>query len=147
MHIRTILHPTDHTSASEAALRYAAAVASDYAADLLILHVVDRLNLVSDPPAGLPAAPLCRVERAGSRLTLEYLLRQGDPVAVILRTAVERDCDLIVLGSSGRRGWRRLWAGSRCDAIARRAPCPVLVVRPPMVPRPAGDREAAARPA
>lgn len=147
MNLRTVLHPTDHTSAAEAALRYAAAVASDYAADLLILHVVDRLTLGSDPPAGPPAAPLCRVERAGSRLTLEYLLRQGDPVTVILRTAVERDCDLIVLGSSGRRGWRRLWAGSRSDEIARRAPCPVLVVRPPMVPRRAHGEGTAACPA
>jgi nucleotide-binding universal stress UspA family protein len=146
MKIRTILHPTDHSPESAAALRFAAAAASDYGADLLILHVIDRLTLASGPPAGLPEALLCQVERPGAPLTLEYLLRQGDPVAVILRTAAERACDLIVLGSSGRRDWRRPWAGSRGEQIVRRAPCPVLVVRPPMAPQPAGRGAAAACP-
>jgi nucleotide-binding universal stress UspA family protein len=125
--VRTILHPTDHATASRAALRYAVALAHDYAARLLILHVV--------PGSGLGSLPSVEHRPVGDgRVPVEYLLAQGDPVANVLRTARERGCDLIVLGSRPAYGWRRWFRRGRAERIVRSAPCPVLVVTPTMPP-------------
>ncbi len=48
---------------------------------------------------------------------------------VICRVAQERDCDLIVVGSRGLTGFKRLMLGSISNAVAAKALCPVLVVK------------------
>jgi nucleotide-binding universal stress UspA family protein len=53
----------------------------------------------------------------------------GNPVDALLGAARERDADVIVLGSHGRRGFQRLFLGSVAEHIVRSAPIPVLVVR------------------
>ena len=53
----------------------------------------------------------------------------GDPREVIVEQAEKQKADLIVLGSHGRRGWRRLVLGSVSEAVARYAPCSVQIVR------------------
>ena len=54
----------------------------------------------------------------------------GHPATEILRMAHEGDFDVIVLGTHGRRGLRRLMMGSVAAEVARTAPCSVVVVRP-----------------
>jgi nucleotide-binding universal stress UspA family protein len=56
-------------------------------------------------------------------------VREGPPERVILRAAQELGSDVVALGWSGSGRVRRLLAGSVSRAVARRAPCPVLVVR------------------
>jgi len=51
------------------------------------------------------------------------------PAEGILRAAKERSCDLIVMASHGRRGFRRLMLGSQTAEVATQADVPVLVVR------------------
>src|SRR5262249_56418461 len=101
---------------------------------LLILHVVNTPGLDAAPPVVCRTSPeeLC----PDSRVVIEYLLAEGDPVATILKTARERCCDLIVLGSHAAGGWQRWLRGSRVEKITQGAPCPVLVVREAMQPRP-----------
>jgi nucleotide-binding universal stress UspA family protein len=54
----------------------------------------------------------------------------GDDVAsVLMRTAAETDADLIVMGTSGRHGLRRLLVGSVAESLLRAADRPVLMVR------------------
>jgi nucleotide-binding universal stress UspA family protein len=137
MKVQTILHPTDHSDSSRAALRYAVALAHDYGARLVILHVVKTLTPESVPPletdSGGASRPLGRVP-------IEYVLRQGETVATILQTARERACDLIVLGHHPSRSWARLFGPGRAERILRDAPCPVLVVKDSMTP-PAPPRD------
>jgi nucleotide-binding universal stress UspA family protein len=54
----------------------------------------------------------------------------GQPAEGIARLAAEVDADMIVIGTHGRRGLRRLVLGSVAEATVRLAGCPVLVVRP-----------------
>ena len=54
--------------------------------------------------------------------------QHGDPARVILLHANARKVDLVVLGSNGRRGWRRLREGSVSERVLRRAAWPVLIV-------------------
>ena len=59
------------------------------------------------------------------------MLMEGEPGEAILRTATERHCDLIVMGTHGRTGLDRIIKGSVAEHVLRRAPCPVLTVKEP----------------
>ena len=55
-------------------------------------------------------------------------LRDVAPAAALLRYAADKHCDLIVSGTHGRRGFRRMILGSVAEELVRLAPCPVLTV-------------------
>ena len=67
-----------------------------------------------------------RIATTGVRTALV----EGDPAAGILRYARDHGVDLLVLGTHGRTGLRRLVLGSVAERVVRQAPCPVMVVRP-----------------
>jgi nucleotide-binding universal stress UspA family protein len=69
-----------------------------------------------------------RVKIAGGTVVGTHL-RMGAVDLEIVGLAKELGADLIVMGCRGRRGIRRVLEGSISDAVIRRAPCPVLVVR------------------
>lgn len=64
-------------------------------------------------------------------LRAETRVGEGEPRSGVLDVAAEWHADLIVLGSHGRTGLRRLLLGSVAEAVARHAPCSVLIVRTP----------------
>jgi len=57
-------------------------------------------------------------------------VRSEVPSAEIAQLASDLEADLVVIGTHGRRGFRRLLLGSVAEAVVRLAHCPVLVVRP-----------------
>jgi nucleotide-binding universal stress UspA family protein len=123
-HPRVILSPTDFSDNSTAALRVARDLARQNGAALIVLHVADSLG-----PEGVgyleaetrlqPEGHVDELRQALRRIAppepgLEprYLLREGDPAAVIEQVAREQGCDLIVLGTHGRTGLDHLLMGS-----------------------------------
>jgi nucleotide-binding universal stress UspA family protein len=64
-----------------------------------------------------------------SGLTVETAVRDGDPRSVIIDEATEWDSDLIVVGSHGYSGIKRLLLGSVAQSVVSHAPCSVEVVR------------------
>jgi nucleotide-binding universal stress UspA family protein len=66
---------------------------------------------------------------AGLKATAAAL--SGNPKEVILEEAKKWNADLIVVGSHGRRGFKRFLLGSVSEAVAMNAPCSVVVVRDP----------------
>jgi nucleotide-binding universal stress UspA family protein len=56
--------------------------------------------------------------------------RIGHPIDEILGLADDVGADMIIIGSHGRTGIRRLFLGSTSEAVVRRAQCPVIVARP-----------------
>jgi hypothetical protein len=60
---------------------------------------------------------------------VETRLEQGSPGSQILEVAKREAADLIVMGTHGRAGARRLVLGSVAENVVRLAPCPVLTVR------------------
>jgi nucleotide-binding universal stress UspA family protein len=141
--IHTVLHATDFSPASEPAFQLACSLARDYAARLILLHVVEAPVSVLGGAQALPPSPaefgipeatekLNKMTPPFAEVRLERLLRIGEPVTEILQSAKENSCQLIVLGTHGRKGLSRLLVGSVAEAILRRAPCPVLTVRAPM---------------
>ena len=66
-----------------------------------------------------------------SFVTDEIIVERGEPVEQILKTAEERNCDLIVMGSHGHGVIEEALIGSTARRVVRRSKIPVLVVRLP----------------
>jgi nucleotide-binding universal stress UspA family protein len=138
--IKTVLHPTDFSDASEHARQMAHGLARDYGARLILMHAVEppvyygELGFNFTAPVdhlGTAHAMLTDRIEEGSPVVVEPLLVEGVASPEILRVARERHADLIVIGSHGRTGLGRVLMGSVAEEVARRAPCPVLIVRAP----------------
>ncbi len=143
---RRILWPTDFSVLAKPAFSQAIALASTAGAELVLLHVLPLPALYAVPE--IPGAvwiPLQRKTRAaaqqrlrqlqdeakGSNLRVHTVLAEGVPFLQILRAAKRLRCDLIVLATHGRTGLAHALMGSVAENVIRRAPCPVLTVRPP----------------
>jgi nucleotide-binding universal stress UspA family protein len=137
-----VLVPLAFESASDVALETAAAVAEGRGARLVALHVVEPVEFPA--PYGLTVEPFSRsdlgerVERAlrqwvealdGAPVPTHPEIRRGDVPTEILAAAAEHGAGLVVQASHGRRGPARWLLGSVAEAVARRAPCPVLTLR------------------
>jgi nucleotide-binding universal stress UspA family protein len=66
---------------------------------------------------------------AQTGLSVDTAVRQGDPRAAIVDEATEWGADLIVIGSHGHTGLKRLLLGSVAQAVVAHAPCSVEVAR------------------
>jgi nucleotide-binding universal stress UspA family protein len=136
--IKTILHPTDFSDASDHARQMAYDMARDYGAVLILLHVVEppvfygELGVKSAATVSHLDTARMRVaalEDAEDPVRVETLVIEGIAAAEILRVAAERQCDLLVIGSHGRGGLGRILMGSVAEEVSRKSPCPVLIVR------------------
>jgi nucleotide-binding universal stress UspA family protein len=145
---RRILWPTDFSPLAEAALPHALKLAADSGAELVVLHVLPTAALFAIPEvAGAAWEQLKRENRTigkaelhrvteqlqgkAPKLRVHSVLAQGVPFEQILRVAKRLRCDLIVLATHGRTGLQHVLMGSVAENVVRRAPCPVLTVRPP----------------
>jgi nucleotide-binding universal stress UspA family protein len=139
--VRTILHPTDFSEHSNHAFRLACALARDYRAKVIVLHVMTPA-VVAFTEGVIPPdidnlrersrEELYRVQPRDSRVPIEYRLVEGDPGPDISRVASETNADVIVLGTHGRSGLGRLLMGSVAENVIRHAPCPVVTVKTPV---------------
>lgn len=138
--IKTILHPTDFSKPSEHALRFACALARDYRARLVLLHVVEppvyygELGMMVPPPDEFHARLKERLEHlvsADCGVPVTTMLVEGNAAREILRVASERACDLIVLGTHGRTGLSRVLLGSVAEVVTRHSRVPVLTLKNP----------------
>jgi len=68
-------------------------------------------------------------EILGSGLEIHDELALGQPAEEIIRTAKQRRCDLVVIGTRGRSPLTSLLFGSNSQRVIGHAPCPVMVVR------------------
>jgi nucleotide-binding universal stress UspA family protein len=146
---RRILVAVDGSTASAKGLREALRLAKAERARLSILHVVDEypaFAALDGLMAGAPGADLVPALREGGKRVLarakstaekagvpaKAILREmlsGPAAYPIVREAKKVGADLIVLGTHGRRGVRRLVLGSDAEQVVRTAPVPVLLVR------------------
>ncbi|HET9482202.1 MAG TPA: universal stress protein [Candidatus Polarisedimenticolia bacterium] len=97
----------------------------------------DKLEQSAQKQAEDAAGKAVGVIRAGAGKMVRVVseLLRGLPKEEILREAEGWDADLIVVGSHGYRGLRRLWLGSVSHAVALGARCSVEIVRCPETER------------
>lgn len=88
----------------------------------------DTFSLESDMHAASLRFLGSAASASGSDTVVDDLIVvEGDPATAIERTAIEQGCDLIIMGSHGRRGFARLFLGSVAEAVMRHSALPVLV--------------------
>lgn len=149
MYIKRILVPIDFSAGSLEAVDYAVQLARRFAAELVILHVVEPvyaaepnvastdLTTLLDEQQRTAAEQLERirvsVERHGQRG--RTLVECGVPARVIVEVARRTAADLIVIATHGRTGLSHMLIGSVAERVVRLAGCPVLTVPPSARPR------------
>jgi nucleotide-binding universal stress UspA family protein len=141
---RRILVPHDHSAPADGALRVAASLLPP-GGRLVVLHALSLAPFYPDghalrlPDAELLASEQRRLARHVARVLgrgrrgVECRVAVGVPSECILRAA--RDADLVVIGTTGRTGLRRLVIGSVAERVVRHAAAPVLSVRRGAAPR------------
>jgi nucleotide-binding universal stress UspA family protein len=143
--IKRILLPTDFSSYSATATKYACELVTKFDAELHLLHTLE-VHLASTPGFGMGLAlpQYLHESRAAAEKALASVLDpqwavgrkvvhavvEGSPKVEIVRYARTQEIDLIVLTTHGRSGLAHVIIGSVAESVVRTAPCPVLTVRP-----------------
>jgi nucleotide-binding universal stress UspA family protein len=139
---RNILAATDYSETAERAVALAGILALRFSADLHLLHVavlvegsnldegsrdqLDHLQAISEETR---RELLEKSSRSDDVSVTPLLVRGFDPDEVIVETASNLGCDLIVMGTHGRRGLSHLFLGSVAERVVRTSPAPVLTLR------------------
>ncbi len=138
-----ILFATDGSECSRAAGRSVAERPWPRGSEVKVITVIEsRISLLMSERGELERGPhkrddaqamIAEAERsiAGASLSVSSDLREGNPKEEIIEYARSWKADLVVVGSHGRRGLKRLLLGSVSEAVATHAPCSVEVIRVP----------------
>ncbi len=148
--ISKILAPIDGSENSERALNAALRLTKDYEAEMVILSVIPMPGYLVESPTSIGAPPISLKEyydlgtRDAKRWTDEAVtLAQSEKVKVrseiieatnsvvgtILSIASNEKADMIVIGTRGLGGFKKLLLGSVSNGVVTHAHCNVLVVR------------------
>ena len=145
--VRRLVVPVDRSAHASQAARHAAELALTYGASMTLLHVLDAASLptTTGPILGLPMVAADEIVRRSEQALrqraealqeafpalgpVETVVRVGRPASDIVDFAQEVEAGLLVLGSHGRSGLRRLLIGGVAGQVVRTAPCPVFTVK------------------
>lgn len=142
-----IVVPTDFSADAEEAIRVASELSRMYAAPLTVIHVYDPVayplpdGYVMYTPGQLSTmweefdrrlAQAKTDAQAAGAMRVETRLLQGLTADEIVRFARDKGCDLIVMGTHGRKGITRVLLGSVAARVVQTADCAVLTVRRPL---------------
>lgn len=143
---KKILVPIDFSPYSERATALAIELAKKFDSSLTLLHAysIPTYPLPEGYVLASPEVVADLMEKTSSAMKavrarvleqgvakVESLLVEGSAFAEIVRTAREKNFDLIVMGTHGRTGLKHALMGSVAEKVVRKAHCPVLSVRDP----------------
>jgi nucleotide-binding universal stress UspA family protein len=139
--IGRILIATDGSEKNRAALDEGIKIARVFKATVYAVYVIDT-GTFSSMSGDIPLGDTYRIfqaeaEQAFARINaqaagevkVETSILEGHPAAEIVKFAVSKKIDLIVIATQGKKGLERLLLGSVAEEIIRSAPCKVLVVK------------------
>ncbi|MEM9069098.1 MAG: universal stress protein [Myxococcota bacterium] len=144
---KSLLVATDFSAASRAALEAARFFGVQHQAHITLVHVFDPSpykapTLLPGPAKLLDEAAneviqqtetklqeLCS-ELLGECTATPVVLRHASPGEAIAEHAESASSDLIIVGSHGRTGLRRILLGSVAERVVRMSTCPVMVIPP-----------------
>jgi nucleotide-binding universal stress UspA family protein len=140
---RLVMHPTDFSPATEPALEQALESALRLRAEILFLHVLPPVPALADEVYVARHLTARDEEETTARAGMEKLLERAKTLGVpasdvvvegyaaeeIAAVAEQRGVELIVMGTHGRTGMRKVLLGSVAERVIAIAPCPVLTVR------------------
>lgn len=151
-----ILVPIDGSEHSQRALECAVQMAKRFNGKLTLLHVYSITVppvVMHEPstlmPAGVPVATSSEVSKmveglheAGAKMLsdaerqvraagveVETVLKEGNAVQEIVKTAKEGEYNLVIMGARGTHRITELLMGNVTEGVVKNAPCPVLVIK------------------
>jgi nucleotide-binding universal stress UspA family protein len=139
--LKNILYLTDFSQAAEAALPFVKSIAREYGSRVFMLHILlpdpyasmapECADVVND---GLKQAAQANMERMEARLQglpHESMIKQAPAVWPTVQEVIQHNhVDLVLLGTHGRGGFRKLLLGSVAEEIIRRSTVPVVTIGP-----------------
>ncbi len=144
MHFKTILFATDFSEGSDFAFKSALSLARKFDSKLLIVHIInepvdlrgfyvphisfDKLEEEIEQGAEKLMEKFCRTHLEDFSHYETFVL-PGIPYDEIIKTAVQFNADLIVLGTHGRTGLDHVLFGSTAEKVVRKSPVPVMTIR------------------
>jgi nucleotide-binding universal stress UspA family protein len=128
--ISRLLVCTDFSAYSTNALEHAISIASEYNAELTVLHVLESLP----NSRGLDQVSPKRVEDSippdlRGHCTIKCVVRTGKPYREIIQQATEAQSDAVIMGVRGRNALDLAIFGSTTHRVIQSGPCPVLAVQ------------------
>jgi nucleotide-binding universal stress UspA family protein len=144
---KSYLVPVDFSRTSSIALNHAVQLARENKGKLILLHVIVGQSVMMVAPDGVAPGVyldyekitrgeaqknMAKLRRQKSLKSVEcqsLLVRRADPARAIATQARRLKATMIVMGSHGRTGLRRLVLGSVAERTLRYAQCPVLIVK------------------
>ena len=139
---RKILFPTDFSDVSRKAVKYIKQLKGAGAQEVIVLHVIDEKELLvlsRVPEQYLQITAQMENEMAEEMATVEedmaaegfrvqLKVKRGKPFTEIMKTAVEENVSIIVMGSHGKSNIREMLMGSVSENVIRHAKVPLLVI-------------------
>ena len=143
---KRILMPVDGSEVSNYAAEEGFRLAQTLGSETVLQYVID-ISILTLPDAELGMSNIDVVrdsfQEQGEKVlkilsekakemgvAFSTIVSEGNVHDEIIKTAEEKNADLIVMGTHGRRGLNRLLLGNVADSVARRAHCAVLLIRP-----------------
>jgi nucleotide-binding universal stress UspA family protein len=143
---KSILVPIDGSDTAQRGLNEAIALAKSLGSRIRLLHVINEAPLLSPLAMGTSFERLFEqvrnygtsmlhvaetaVQEGGIEVDTQLIEANGNLAGEqILREAASWPADLIVCGTHGRRGIRRIVMGSDAEYVVRQSPVPVLLIR------------------
>lgn len=141
---KKILCPVDFSQFTEEILGYAAEIAKRFGSELHLLHVIPNLNYFTPYESFLTPENLVAIERniegevakdfekISKKLDIPFtrVIKTGVTFVEIIDYVRDNGIDLVVMGTHGRSGIEHILIGSVAEKVVRKAPCPVLTIRP-----------------
>lgn len=138
LNLSRFLVATNFSAASKAALRTTVVLAKRLNARVVLLHAAEPSGALQSEPLRIDDLSRKRYAQQFEKIMSAFraddvitdkVVITGNPVQVILDQAKHQKADLIILGTQGRRGMKRLMLGSIAEAVIRKALCPVFTVK------------------
>lgn len=143
-HAKTILVAVDFSETAQRALDAALELASRFDGRVILLHsyeipalgfpdgvMVASSEIVSGISNSAQNALRELAQKNQGRAPIEILLKTGVPYETIGEVAEEKNVDLVVIGTHGRRGIARALLGSVAENVIRTCTRPILVIHGP----------------
>ncbi len=134
--IKKIICPVDFSGLSRKALQYANEFAKLSNGKVFLVGVIENDPTITysrglEKERAEEEQKLVALieEEKMAGIVADYVIYEGFAEECILDYAKRQEADLIIMGSHGRRGLKRMILGSVAEHVIRRSPCPVLVVK------------------
>ena len=146
---KKILLPTDGSEYANKAAEHAIIIACQNNAEIIVLNVMETTQLTSLPVEDFTrkVKDMLRQEKINplenitqvfdehlkdkefkDKIKLTLKQKGGSPADIILQTIQDEDIDMVIMGTSGKKGIERFLLGSVTEKVVRNSKCPVLTV-------------------